>query len=251
MVRLTARKLLRPRAILVRALGDEVTTLGPNVLMTEHTHPFDLSFAVWATSPEQDKLAEGEHAFPFEFVLPTALPPTYHGEFTRIAYRIEAKVDMPLHSDLRVEQALIVQVPLLVETDKPLRSSASTADGVKLELELNASGCYPGDHMSGTLRLSGAKPSSIKAANVDLISYEKGEAREFVDHFEKLRVRIEIEPAALIDGQPFPIDLPIPLDADPSFSGLHSAKSRRVRANLSLTDGRTLLAEAVIRVGQH
>lgn len=245
------RTLLRPRAVLVRAFGDEVTTLGPNVLMTEHTHPFDLSFAVWATSLDQDKLPVGDHAFPFEFVLPTALPPTFRGELTQIAYRIETKVDVPLHSDLHAEQALIVQVPLLVDADKPLRSSASTTDGLKLELELNASGCYPGDHVSGQLHLSGATSANVKTANVDLISYEKGEAREFVDHFEKLRVRIEIEPKVLTAGQPFPIELPIPEDADPSFSGVHSAKSRRVRATVTLTDGRTLTTEAVLRVGQH
>jgi hypothetical protein len=82
-----------------------------------------------------------------------------------------------------------------------------------------------------------------------LISREKGEAHEFVDHVEKVRVREEIDPARLISGQPFSIDLPIPLDVDPSFIAQHSAKARMVRAQIDLADGHSLTTEAVIRVG--
>lgn len=234
---------------MLHAIGDEITTLGPNVLMTEHTHPFDLSFPVWAPSIDQDRLRAGEHRFPFEFVLPVALPPSFNGEFTQIAYRLEAKVDRPLQPDLKAEQLFVVRVPSLIGADKPLRATTRTPQGLTLELDLEASGFYPGDHVSGALQVIGLGSQTIHAAKIDLISREKGEAHEFVDHVEKVRVREEIDPALLSSGQPFPLDLPIPTDVDPSFAGQHSAKSRLVRVQIDLADGQVLTTEAIIRVG--
>jgi hypothetical protein len=246
---LIVRSDLRPRNVLLHAFGEEVTTLGPNTLMTQHSHPFDLSFNLWAPSAHDDRLPTGEYDFPFDFALPPALPPSFNGEFTRIVYLLEAKVDLALHTDIRGEQVLhILPVPLTA-ADQPVSASATSPQGVRLQLALNASGFYPGDHVAGTLRVSGAEQQPLTTATVELISHEKGEAREFTDHFDKVRVRIEIDPAQLIGGQPFPIDLPIPIDADPSFVAQHSAKSRLVRAKIEGPQQPPLIAEAVINIG--
>jgi hypothetical protein len=248
-LRVVVRTELRPHGIALHAIGDEVTSLGPNVLMTEHTHPFDLSFHIWLPSADQDKLPVGEHTFPFEFALPANLPPTFKGELTTIAYRLEAKVNRPLATDLHAEQKLIVRVPPPVDAAKPLRASTSLGTGLTLELELNAGGYCPGDHVLGALRVIGTH-AAIKTAIVEVASREKGEAREFVDHVEHVRVRAEIDPAQLGGGSPYPIELPLPDDADPSFVAQHSSKTRSVRATLTLADGHTLTTEALIRVGQ-
>lgn len=248
-LRLNIRAELRPRGITLHAVGDEVTSLGPNVAMAEHTHPFNLSFNLWLPSADQDKLAPGERIFPFEFALPANLPPTFKGELTTIDYRLEAKVNRPLATDLHAEQQLIVRVPPPIDADKPLRASAHLSTGLTLELDLKASGYCPGDHVVGALHLIGAAPT-IKSAVVEVYSREKGEAHEFADHVEHVRVRAEIDPAQFNGGAPYPIDLPLPDDADPSFVGQHSSKSRYVRARLVLNDGHPLTTEAVIRVGQ-
>ena len=248
-VRLAAASDLRPRSITLRAFGDEITSLGPNVAMSEHTHPFDLSFNLWSPSPAHAVLPAGEHTYPFEFVLPAVLPPTFSGELTNIAYRIEAKVDLPLHSDLRAEQSFTVRVPPLVDPDKPVRATTSSPQGLTLELELKSSGFYPGDHLLGRLQLIGSTDKPIKQVALELISRERGEAHDFVDRVEGVRVRLEIDPKQLLAGQPFPIDLPIPNDVDPSFNGQHSSKARLVRAQVDLEDGQQLALENVIRVG--
>src|SRR5512143_4133884 len=104
-VHLSAQGDLRPRGVMVHAFGEEVTTLGPNTLMTQRSYPFDLSFNLWSPTAHDDKLPTGEYDFPFEFALPVSLPPSFNGEFTRIVYLLEAKVDLPLHADIRHEQA--------------------------------------------------------------------------------------------------------------------------------------------------
>lgn len=248
-VRVVVRSELRPRGITLHVIGDEVTSLGPNVAMAEHTHPFNLSFSLWSPTADQDRLPVGEHPFPFEFTLPANLPPSFKGELTTIAYRLEAKVNRPLATDLHAEQQLIVRVPPPADADKPVRASAHLKTGLTLELDLKASGYCPGDHVLGTLHLIGTAPA-IKTAIVELVSREKGEAREFADHVEHLRVRAEIDPAQFNGHTPCPIDLPLPDDADPSFVGQHSSKARFVRAQLTFTDGHTLTTEAIIRVGQ-
>lgn len=249
-MRVSAQTDLRARTVMLHAIGDEITSLGPNVLMTEHTHPFNLSFSLWSPGAEQDRLPTGEHTFPFEFALPPSLPPTFKGELTTIAYRLEAKVNRPLATDLHTEQQLIVRVPPPADADKPVRASASSSSGLTLELELKASGYCPGDHVAGALHIIGALPA-IKTVVVEIVSREKGEAREFADHVDHVRVRAEIDPAQFSGGAPCPIDLPLPDDADPSFVAQHSSKTRSVRAQLTLADGHTLTTETVIRVGQH
>jgi hypothetical protein len=243
---LTAHSDLRPRDIVLHAFGEEVTMLGPNSLMTERTHVFELAFSLWSPTAHDDKLPKGEYDFPFEFALPAGLAPSFNGEFTRIVYLITGKIDLPLHADIRHEQALHVLPPIITELDQPV-TTAAEAPGLKIELQLNGRIFYPGDHLTGTLRFSGAAP--VTAAQVEIVSREKGEAREFTDHFDKVRVRAEIDPARLIGGQPFPIDLPLPEDADPSFVGQHSAKSRLVRATFVCLNRPPLIAEAGVIVG--
>jgi hypothetical protein len=247
--RLNVRSLLKPRAVILHAVCDEITTLGPNVLMTEHTHPFDLTFPLWSATIEHDQLPVGEHDFPFEFGLPPGLPPTYDGELVKISYRLLVKVDRPLHTDLQAEQPLVVRVPMLADVNKPVRASTSAHDGLKIELDLDHSGYFPGDHVTGTLLVTGIHPELLKSATVDLVSREKAQAHDFVDHVETVRVRAEIDPAQLFGPAPLPLDLPIPADADPSFSSQRSSKTRLVRIKVELADNRTLTTEAVIRVG--
>jgi hypothetical protein len=245
---LTARSDLRPRGVVVHAFGEEVTTLGPNTLMTQRSFPFDLSFNLWSPTAHDDKLLKGEYDFPFEFALPAALPPTFNGEFTRILYVIAGKVDLPLHADIHHEHQFSVLPAPLSEAEKPVRTAAQ-APGIRVELTLSAGGFYPGDHIQGTLQVTGVEPAQVIAATVEIVSREKAEAHEFVDHFDKVRVRAEIDPARLIGGEPFPIDLPLPEDADPSFVGQHSAKSRLVRARIDCANAPAIIAEAPITVG--
>jgi sporulation-control protein spo0M len=248
-VHLTIGSDLRPRGVVLHAFGEEVTTLGPNAVMTERTHPFDLAFNLWSPTAHSDKLLKGDYDFPFEFALPIMLPPTFDGVFTRILYVIEAKVNLPLHTDIHHEQQFTVRPAPLLEVDRPVSASAESPQGLKLELALNAGTFYPGDHIQGTLRVSGAAQAPIATAVVEIVSHEQAEAREFVDHFDKVRVRAEIDPAQLSGGQLFPIDLPIPEDADPSFVGQHSAKSRLVRATINCVNAAALIAEVAINVG--
>ncbi len=245
----TALNDLRPRGVMVHAFGEEVTTLGPNALMTQRSYPFDLSFNLWSPTAHDDKLPAGKHDFPFEFTLPAALPPTFSGEFTRILYAIAAKVDLPLQADIHHEHTFTVRPAPLIDAERPVRAAAQSPQGVRVELALNASGFYPGDHVQGTLLVTGIESTPLTAATVEILSREKAEAHEFADHFDKVRVRAEIDLARLSGGQPFPIDLPLPDDADPSFVGQHSAKSRLVRARIDCANAAAVITEATIQVG--
>ncbi len=245
---LTAHSDLRPRGVVVHTFGEEVTTLGPNALMTQRSYPFDLSFNLWSPTAHDDRLSKGEYDFPFEFTLPAALPPTFSGEFTRILYVVAAKVDLPLQADIHHEHQFTVLSAPLTDAAKPVRATAQSPQGLQVELALNASGFYPGDHVQGTLRVTGAESATLTAASVEIISREKAEAHEFADHFDKVRVRAEIDPAQISSGQPFPLDLPLPDDADPSFVGQHSAKSRLVRATINCPNAPAVVAEATVQV---
>ncbi len=163
---LTVRSELRPRGVHVHAFGEEVTTLGPNTLMTERSNPFELSFNVWSPTAHDDRLPAGEYTFPFEFTLPAVLPPTYNGEFTRILYVIACKIDRPLHADIHHEHQFTVLPAPLMDTEKPIRTTAQSPQGVRVELALTASGFYPGDHIQGTLQVTGVESIKLTASTV-------------------------------------------------------------------------------------
>lgn len=244
-----ARSDLHPRSIMLHAVGDEITSLGPNLAMKSHTHPFDLAFSLWSPSIDNDVLPKGERTFPFEFNLPAILPPTFNGDMTKIAYRIEAKIDLPMQPDLRVELPFTVRVAPIADAEKSVRATANLPDGLTLELHLSAVGFYPGDHILGQVQVIGGQAQSIKKAAVDLLWREQGDAHDFVDHTEGTNVRLEIDPSALQRGQPFSIDIPIPTDADPSFVSQHASMTRLIRAELKLADDKSLMAETTIRIG--
>lgn len=243
------RSELRPRGVHIHAFGEEVTTLGLGSLMTQRSNPFDLSFNLWSPTAHDDKLPPSEYDFPFEFTLPAALPPTFNGEFTRILYVVAGKIDRPLHTDIHYEHQFKILPAPLIDAEKPARTAAQSPHGVRVELALTASGLYPGDHVQGTLQITELADHLLTAVMVEIVSREKAEAHEFVDHFDKVRVRAEIDPARLMGGEPFPIDLPIPEDADPSFVGQHSAKSRLVRATIHCANAPALIAEVPITLG--
>ena len=248
-VQLAAQSDLHPRGVTVRAYGKEATSLGMNAAMNALTHPFDLSFSVWSPTIESDGLRAGAHTFPFEFALPLVLPPTFDGELTTIDYRVEVKVNLPMHTDLHLEKPFSVSVPPLVDADKSIRATATSPRGLTLELNLKTSGFYPDEHVSGELLVIGSGSETIKQAAIDLVSREKGEAHDFVDRAENVRVRAEIDPTQLRSGKPFPIDIPIPSDAGPSFVGQHSAQTHIVRVQIHPGSGRPLMTEALIRIG--
>ena len=248
-VRLAAKSDLHPRGVTVRAYGKEATSLGMNAAMNVLTHPLDLSFSVWSPTIESDRLNAGEHTFSFEFALPLVLPPTFDGELTTIDYRVEVKVNLPMHTDLHLEKPFSVSVPPLVDADKSIRATATSPRGLTLELDLKTSGFYPEEHVSGELLVIGSGRETIKQATIDLVSREKGEAHDFVDRAENVRVRAEIDPTQLRSGKPFPIDIPIPADAGPSFVGQHSSQTHLVRVQTDPGSGRPLMAETLIRIG--
>ncbi|XP_054896640.1 arrestin domain-containing protein 1b isoform X1 [Poeciliopsis prolifica] len=47
---------------------------------------------------DKGTLAPGEHSFPFQFVLPVAIPTSFEGPFGKIAYRVRAAIDTPRFS---------------------------------------------------------------------------------------------------------------------------------------------------------
>lgn len=59
----------------------------------------DQHVCVWDSTAENKKLPPGEARYPFSFVLPLNLPPTFEGSIGFIRYYIKAKIDRPWRID--------------------------------------------------------------------------------------------------------------------------------------------------------
>ncbi|KAI2664708.1 Arrestin domain-containing protein 1 [Labeo rohita] len=92
----------RPAAIKVNCQGFcGVTTKSNDTDWTEEEQYFSSSVSI----ADKGTLKEGEHSFPFKFLLPAAAPTSFEGPYGRIIYRVRAFIDTPRFAkDYKIEK---------------------------------------------------------------------------------------------------------------------------------------------------
>jgi hypothetical protein len=89
----------------------------------------NLKVCVW-NSINSDKIAAGEHRFPFNFQVPLSAPPTFEGCSGFIRYTLKAKIDRPWKIDKHVCVAFNVS-PLFDLNTIPYSALPSTKQTCK------------------------------------------------------------------------------------------------------------------------
>ncbi|BFZ01767.1 hypothetical protein BsWGS_04806 [Bradybaena similaris] len=125
-VKLELRDTLKMRGVRISCFGrahvhwSEVENVGhrggrQRVEAVEHTAEeeyFQFRFELWpdeqASDDANNSLGAGQYSFPFEFQLPSDLPPSFEGAFGHIRYWIKATIDEPWKFDNHTKRAFTV-----------------------------------------------------------------------------------------------------------------------------------------------
>ncbi|KAF4523318.1 hypothetical protein B566_EDAN011797 [Ephemera danica] len=131
-------------------------------------------------------LQTGEHAFPFNYVLPANIPSSFEGEHGHVRYTVRAVIDRPWKFDHETKMAFSVICPLDLNMDpklsQPIHCNTEKtfccfccASGpLNVTLSLPAGGAVPGETLLPTIEVentSNVYISQIKLLFVKSVTY--------------------------------------------------------------------------------
>jgi hypothetical protein len=129
-------------------------------------------------------LPAGRHRYPFQLTLPEDALPTWSGEHAKVAYSIQAEVDVPVGRDLRFDGILYVIAPDTWSIIPARRSERHLPGGllgafqadVSMEFEFRGCPLRWKERLEGKLRIRNRSQKKIRAATISLLSVESAEA---------------------------------------------------------------------------
>lgn len=133
-------------------------------------------------------LPAGEHAFPFSFRLPEALPGDYESpRASTIRYEITAYVDIPLKVDLKTSRKLTVYesydrdalAPVQAEASKTFLLDDKAPLDVSLRLDRNL--FHPGDELTAIVGIQNASSRTIEKLELVLVQIEELRAQNLTE----------------------------------------------------------------------
>ncbi|CAI2330667.1 unnamed protein product [Caenorhabditis sp. 36 PRJEB53466] len=112
---------------------------------------------LWACRDGSNEIAPGAYTWPFSFVLPTTVPPSFEGKYGYVRYSVKAEVDRPWRFDKAKKRCITVS-PLLdlntmAQAMTPLHDQASENIGfccfkkgyLELRVDIPKTGFVPGE----------------------------------------------------------------------------------------------------------
>ncbi|XP_053725707.1 arrestin domain-containing protein 1a [Synchiropus splendidus] len=137
---------------------------------------------------DKGTLKEGEHTFPFKFLIPAAAPTSFEGKYGRIVYRVRAFIDTPRFAkDYSTEKPFYLlrllnlnEVPDIWEASSSAVKQQFTymlmkTGTVVLKAETDMKGYTPGQNIQVTAHVhnqSGKSTGNISASLVQRVTYE-------------------------------------------------------------------------------
>ncbi|KAI6176911.1 Arrestin-C domain-containing protein [Aphelenchoides bicaudatus] len=150
----------------------------------------DQHVCLWDSTAENKKLPAGEHRFPFSFILPLNIPPTY-----------EAKIDRPWKFDKVCQRAFTVTphfdlntitysgLPTVKQMSKDLGFLLFKSGHVNIKIMLAKTGYVPGESMALTMEVQNMSKKDINRVEVSLVqtalcsAQRRGHHHHFGTHF--------------------------------------------------------------------
>lgn len=139
---------------------------------------FQQPVIVW-TDPNKT-MAPGNHVFPFSFILPRNIPPSYTSEFGNVTYKVEAEADRPMAFNDKDKALFCVHSMYDLNLDplakKPIRLQAETSYGcwcnegtVEMDMVAERTGYVAGERIVVNGEVKNYSSSSIDYTEIKLI----------------------------------------------------------------------------------
>lgn len=214
--------------VVFELIGDEVVTVQHGKSASQWKEPLVRLRAEVPGRP----LTRGEHVYRALFQLPTPLPPSYRGRFTRIDYTLEVRCDIPWWPD-RFERYDVPIPHLPAPADRRpgvfvTRQGGAFAGELYAEMSLASKTFAAGEIVNGTVALQNARRETD--LRVSLVAYERifprasfWQGGSYNATAETLRWSYAVTKGAPEDGRPYPFRFQLASDMIPTFTGRMSA----------------------------
>ncbi|MFO0645485.1 MAG: hypothetical protein U0326_04550 [Polyangiales bacterium] len=160
-------------------------------------------------------LTPGEHRYNASFALPTTAPPSYESDRSRIAYVLEARVDIPWWPD-RVGRYVIdvAQGPIAGVGARPglFATSREGPHGKSLyaECSLDSTLLEPGGVVRGSVSFSNVRTSTVERVTAALVLSEAQHASGYRHDWVQGRYEFVLHEGEVFEGEAIPFGLSLP-----------------------------------------
>jgi hypothetical protein len=235
-VNLIIDKPVKARAVWLDILGLEMTKRTNSqgradiAYIEKHHH---IKEKIYLYPPEmggEHELSPGNFKHDFELKIPETAPPSYEGEYVRITYRLETRVDVIAWRDIIEKKTFYVHFKR-----KDLGSLTQPADfhsqnylhldykkpGFNVELETQV--FKVGDSVTGTIAISNLGTSKLRKIEIRLIAHEIISAAGYRFESDVKSYELVLSPDDFMEELPKKFEIPISNRFPVSFKGKNSA----------------------------
>lgn len=246
-VNLIIDKPIKARAVHLDIIGFEETKVVVGSGKYKHAYlekNYILKEKVYLYPPEmggEHELGPGNYPHKIEFKIPNSAPPSYEGEYVKIKYWLETKVDVILRRD--IEKTM----PFYVYTNrKDLESFAHPAsfqsenyvnlddDKPGFNVELSTLVFKAGKSVKGTIALCNMRACKIRKIKLRLIGIERLRAKGHMGDIDVRSFETELSSDEFIEEKPLEFNIPIPKRTPVSYIGTNSVLGYFLEAQLDL-----------------
>uniref|UniRef100_A0A1I7TDN9 Arrestin_C domain-containing protein n=1 Tax=Caenorhabditis tropicalis TaxID=1561998 RepID=A0A1I7TDN9_9PELO len=156
---------------------------------------------LWACRDGSNELAAGKYVWPFSYVLPTSIPPSFEGKYGYIRYSVTAEVDRPWRFDKAKKRCItvspLIDLNILPHAMTALNDQASENLGcccfkkgyLEMKVDIPKTGFVPGETVPINLHIlnhSSVPVTEVKARiiqNCTFFAFRRGNTFDFTnDH---------------------------------------------------------------------
>lgn len=195
------------------------------------------------------ELGPGEHVFHFDFKMPEYSLPSYSGKHAFITYRLRARVDAPIVSDMTDDQPIhvfrrrnaldILKYPAHFWSENYF---SSHKDRPSFYVELAQTGYKAGDVIVAFMTLKNMGLEKIRNIDIRLLGDEFALAQGCHKTVLQYKREINIPTDDIVEGIPIQLLFPTPRVVPSSYEGFLSKFRWAVEIGLNIPAGRDIKA---------
>lgn len=247
------------RSLSLQAEGKEKTSITVSTGKSSVTyHEENVIIDIKKSFMDEGIVQPGRYGENFSFSIPEEALPTYEGRNAKISYEVKARVDIPMHFDIKSNKEFIVR-SLQKGSGGQIESASHIQTEIsylKRKLEPTISVRLDKDHYNAgeTFRVSVmyTNPTRRKIRKIGAELYSKESARAKRNkRTQKLSVRkFSLPLENVYEGLFSDFRIKIPEDYNPSFEGLFSHNKVYLKFYLDMRWARDIFVEVPIAVNR-
>ena len=236
------------RGLYVDFIGREETKIERGSGKDRHVYRSSRDLVAWRLPlGAEGRVLPGTHRHPFRFQIPPEALPSYQGPHASVAYRLTARLDVPLWLDTvwNGEVFVFYDRGSVRTFQRPVRFR-SGGDGPEVYVELDGDRFFARELMGCRITLLRVGGARVRRVYTRLLGGEWAKADGTEETTWTYRHEVSVPIEAIRIGTPFAFEIPIPGDVQSSYRGTYSYCSYVLQVALDIAWGFDIVAQTPI-----